>query len=241
VSADVINHGQSSILTNSSLVTTGTSPYTYQWFQKAPGGNFSTVPEATSYIYSFNTSMATTTGSWSFILQVNDNAGVSVNSSAVLVTVNPAISVSFGSGGSINPSGDVNVNISDNKTFTIAANTGYYIVDVIVNGRSVGAVGSYTFTDIQDSGTISATFAAFVTPSPQPTSPPTPAPTSTHEPTATPTPTLSPTLTPTPTASPKPNQLNLSQIAIFGVAGAIGIGAIFGAVVVLRKMKKGKS
>ena len=73
----------------SSAVSTGTSPYTYQWLSRAPGaGSYSLISGATSSSYSFVTSIATATGNWSFILQVKDNVGAAVNSSAVSVTVN---------------------------------------------------------------------------------------------------------------------------------------------------------
>jgi hypothetical protein len=87
-SLGTINQGQTSSL-SSSVVSTGTSPYTYQWLQRAPGaGSYSPISGATSSSYSFVTSIATATGSWSFLLQVRDNAAVTVTSSAVSVTVN---------------------------------------------------------------------------------------------------------------------------------------------------------
>ena len=45
------------------------------------------------------------------------------------------------------------------QTFNIAANTGYHIADVKVDGASVGAVTSYTFTDVTGYHTIVASFA----------------------------------------------------------------------------------
>ncbi len=96
VSAGTVDRGQISSLT-SSAVSTGTSPYTYQWLQKAPSaGSYSAISGATSGSYSFVTSGSTATGSWSFELQVTDTAGAVVDSSAVTVTVNvaPTVSVS---------------------------------------------------------------------------------------------------------------------------------------------------
>ena len=72
-----VDQGQTSSLT-STAVTTGTSPYTYQWFEKAPGGSYVTVG-SNSGSFSFATSGSTATGSWSFILQVTDNTGAAVN------------------------------------------------------------------------------------------------------------------------------------------------------------------
>ena len=43
-------------------------------------------------------------------------------------------------------------------TFYITPAEGYYIVDVVVNGQSVGPISSYTFDDMQDDASISVTF-----------------------------------------------------------------------------------
>ena len=69
------------------------------------------------------------------------------------------INASAGTGGSISPSGSTSVTVGTSKTFTITANDGYAVSDVLVDGKSVGAVGSYTFTNVTSSHTISAVFA----------------------------------------------------------------------------------
>jgi hypothetical protein len=69
------------------------------------------------------------------------------------------LTTSAGANGSISPSGVVTVNYGSNQTFTIAPNTGYNIVNVLVDGTSVGAVASYTFTSVTASHTISASFS----------------------------------------------------------------------------------
>jgi hypothetical protein len=68
------------------------------------------------------------------------------------------ITASAGSGGSVSPSGTVTVNYGDSKTFTITPDKGYKIRDVKVDGKSVGAVSTYTFSNITDNHTIEATF-----------------------------------------------------------------------------------
>ena len=68
------------------------------------------------------------------------------------------ITASAGSHGSINPSGSITVNQGSDKSFTIIPDTGYQIDDVLVDGNSVGAVSSYTFTNVTQDHTISATF-----------------------------------------------------------------------------------
>lgn len=69
------------------------------------------------------------------------------------------IAASAGTNGSISPVGPQSVNYGADRTFTITPATGYHIADVIVDGVSVGALGSYTFTNVTAAHTISATFA----------------------------------------------------------------------------------
>ena len=68
------------------------------------------------------------------------------------------ITVSAGNGGTITPSGDINVDCGESKVFAIAANEGFMISDVLVDGQSVGSVSSYPFTNVVSNHTISATF-----------------------------------------------------------------------------------
>jgi len=86
-SLGTINRGQTSNLT-SSPVSTGTSPYTYQWLQKDPNYSFLPISGATSDSYSFVTSNDTATGTWSFKLQVTDATGAQITSTDKSVTVN---------------------------------------------------------------------------------------------------------------------------------------------------------
>ena len=51
------------------------------------------------------------------------------------------------------------VNNGGSQTFTITPSTGYHVADVLVDGASVGAVTSYTFTNVTANHTISASFA----------------------------------------------------------------------------------
>lgn len=70
------------------------------------------------------------------------------------------INASAGTGGSITPSGAVTVSYGDSQTFTIAANAGYHIADVLVDGASVGAASSYPFTNVTANHTIIASFTS---------------------------------------------------------------------------------
>ncbi|MBI5589792.1 MAG: VCBS repeat-containing protein [Deltaproteobacteria bacterium] len=79
--------------------------------------------------------------------------------SFALISNTYAISASAGANGSISPSGSVSVSQGASQAFTITANTGYQIQNVLVDGTSVGAVTSYTFSNVTAAHTISASFA----------------------------------------------------------------------------------
>ena len=68
--------------------------------------------------------------------------------------------------GKIAPTGDVAVPKGESKTFTITPDSGYHIKDVLVDGKSVGAVSTYTFENVVDNHTIHATVARKHTPTP---------------------------------------------------------------------------
>ncbi|MCF0122885.1 MAG: S-layer homology domain-containing protein, partial [Ruminiclostridium sp.] len=68
------------------------------------------------------------------------------------------INASAGTGGSISPEGSILVREGSRQTFTIRAEDGYEIADVIVDGASFGSVTSYTFQNVKGRHTISATF-----------------------------------------------------------------------------------
>ena len=68
------------------------------------------------------------------------------------------IKATAGIHGSITPSGDVDVPHGGSQTFTIAANRGYAISNVKIDGVSIGAVKSYTFENVTGNHTIEVTF-----------------------------------------------------------------------------------
>lgn len=77
---------------------------------------------------------------------------------AITPTTRYTITASAGEGGSISPSGSVRVSRGSSKTFTMKADEGYEINDVLVDGESVGAVDSYTFKNVKEAHTISVSF-----------------------------------------------------------------------------------
>ena len=68
------------------------------------------------------------------------------------------ITAGAGEGGSIAPSGAVVVAEGATQSFTIAKDAGYAVLDVLVDGVSVGAVASYTFENVRANHTIHAEF-----------------------------------------------------------------------------------
>jgi hypothetical protein len=68
------------------------------------------------------------------------------------------IVASAGTGGSIDPVGNVVVEYGENQSFVITADSGYEIADVLVDGVSVGAVPNYTFQNVVADHTIEALF-----------------------------------------------------------------------------------
>ncbi len=68
------------------------------------------------------------------------------------------LTVTQGANGVISP-GTTTVNYGGSQPFTITPNTGYHIVDVLVDGKSKGAVSSWEFSDVQSSHTLTASFA----------------------------------------------------------------------------------
>src|SRR5439155_10217865 len=59
------------------------------------------------------------------------------------------IDASAGANGSISPSGAVAVSPGANQSFTITPNACYHVADVLVDGSSVGAVPTFTFSNVQ--------------------------------------------------------------------------------------------
>jgi len=85
------------------------------------------------------------------------------------VTANHAITASFavqtfvitptaGANGTITPGTPQTVSYGASRTFSIAANAGYVIADVTVDGVSQGPIASYTFTNVTANHAITASF-----------------------------------------------------------------------------------
>ncbi len=73
------------------------------------------------------------------------------------------ITASAGAGGSISPSGTKLVLQTTSQAYTIIPATGFIVKDVLVNGSSVGAVTSYSFSNINANNSITASFTSSAT------------------------------------------------------------------------------
>ena len=69
------------------------------------------------------------------------------------------ISASAGVGGSISPSGSLSLDCGADQVIVITPDAHYHVVDVLVDGSSVGAVISHAFNNITAPHTINVTFA----------------------------------------------------------------------------------
>lgn len=125
------------------------SGYTFDGWTSADGVTFANAGNAQT-TFTMPDKAVTVTASWK-----KNSGGGGGGSSYDYYT----ITASAGTGGSISPSGSVGVREDTDKTFTITPAEGYIIADVLVDGKSVGAVTSYTFEDVQKKHTIEAVFA----------------------------------------------------------------------------------
>ena len=68
------------------------------------------------------------------------------------------IKATAGTGGSISPSGSISVREGRDQTFTITPDKGYAVSNVKIDGKSIGAVKSYTFENVSRTHTIEVIF-----------------------------------------------------------------------------------
>jgi parallel beta-helix repeat protein len=132
--------------------------HTYSAYVTPPGGSEITI--GTNYAFRTEQAGVTQLDTWNADVNATPGGSLTVSNFS---TTSYTITASAGSNGSISPTGAVTVGQGANQAFTITPNSGYAISAVTVDGTSVGAVSSYTFTNVQANHTISATFAALPT------------------------------------------------------------------------------
>lgn len=139
---------------------------------KITAGNITTPHTKVNNVLSVGTVefdiVVTEAGEGTLILQPVDNSGAPQLDKLEITPKNVAvesydITATAGEGGTITAEGladgEVSVTEGESATFTIAANDGYEVSDVKVDGTSVGKRTSYTFENVDAAHTIEATFA----------------------------------------------------------------------------------
>ena len=143
---------------------------TLNWTVSAPSyiipspASGSSTGEIDNVTLSLNMSIINTmaTGTWNDNITVAaSGATTSPQNIAVKVTILPStdktVTVTQSANGTISP-GTTIVPFGGNQTFNIAAISGYHIANVLVDGASVGAVASYTFTSVIADHTLTAVY-----------------------------------------------------------------------------------
>ena len=110
------------------------------WYTAASGGTKIT----TAYVFSANT---TAYAHWTY---TGGGGGWYYTYYTIKATA--------GTNGSISPSGNVSVREGRDQTFTITPDKGYAVSNVKIDGKSIGAVKSYTFENVKKSHTIEVIF-----------------------------------------------------------------------------------
>ena len=131
------------------------------------GGNYTAAVSNTAKLVIEKTGSSTT----------KPTAGGNTNNSGNPAGNGYTITATAGIGGTITQSGKISVQSGKSASFTIVADKEYEVEDVKVDGKSIGSVGVYTFTDVKANHTIEATFRRKVAETTAPTTEPTTAPT----------------------------------------------------------------
>ena len=134
-------------------------------FLKLKAGESDTVtaPAITGYTISGSDSKTVTakagdTYTITFTYTKNNTSGGGSSGDGSSVSSSYTIKASAGANGTISPNGSVSVARGKDQTFTISAINGYRIADVLVDGKSVGNVSTYTFENVKANHTIQAKF-----------------------------------------------------------------------------------
>ncbi len=139
-----------------SVTTQSTCPWTAgsgaSWMTITSGSN-GTGNGTVRYSMSANTSSSSRTASSTMAGKIFTVTQAGTSGSTF------TIAASAGTGGSISPSGAVSVSYGAGKTFSITPNSGYRVARVLVDGKSVGAVTTYSFGNLNTNHTIAASFA----------------------------------------------------------------------------------
>ena len=136
-------------------------------------GTVAKSPEQASYEHGTVVALSAAAGAgYTFTGWSGDTSGVA-NPLSVTMEGNKSVTATFtlntyvltataGAGGAISPVGAVSVTHGSDQGFTITAGVGYHVAEVRVDGVSVGALASYTISNVTASHTVDASFAMTV-------------------------------------------------------------------------------
>ena len=148
-------------LTCSATVSDESTP-AYAWYSCDDSNktNAAAISGATGAGFSLPTSL--TAGTYYYFCRVSADGAADMDSVVAEVTVNNlpshTITASAGYHGTISPVGSVSVTEHNDRSFTITPDDSYIVADVLVDNVSVGAVSTYTFSNVAANHTISASF-----------------------------------------------------------------------------------
>jgi hypothetical protein len=143
--------GSVNVTTQSSCPRTASSGAS--WVTITSGGS-GTGSGTVQYSVAANTSSSSRTASSTIAGNVFNITQAGTSGSTFTITA------SSGANGTVSPAGASSSASGTSRTYTITPNSGYRVASVLVDGTSVGAVTTYTFSNITANHTISATFAA---------------------------------------------------------------------------------
>ncbi len=170
----IYNYYTDEALTKGQTTTPPSAVGTYYVRAYIPaGGNYT---DAVSNIAKLTIEKSTTTSNTTTSSTTKPTTG-NTTGSTTTTGKTYTVTATAGTGGTISQSGKVSVQSGKSASFTIVADKNYEVEDVKVDGKSMGSVGVYTFTDVKADHTIEATFRRSVAETTAPTTEPTTAPT----------------------------------------------------------------
>jgi len=177
VTVDGVNQGAISSYTFTGIASSHTinayvSVNLYSLSTSAVNGTLVKNPDAASYAHGavIEVTAVPNTG-YHFVNFGGDITGTT-NPQSITLDANRSVSATFainaftitssaGANGSITPLGAASKDYGSSQSYTISASADYHVADVTVDGISVGAVSSYTFSSITSDHTINATFGTY--------------------------------------------------------------------------------
>ncbi len=148
-----LSQGATATLTASSPYTTDPNAFLWRGPALPPEG-------VVGANQSYGGAQASWSGTYSCTVTIN---GLTSPAASTEVVITSPITASQASHGTVSPAGVTNVNNLGSQNYSISADPGYAIADVIVDNQSVGAVTSYNFTSVATAHSITATYSLIPT------------------------------------------------------------------------------